>query len=338
MTVAPLPTIAAHFRTDHMHRSLSFLLPLVLAVTAPAQEVPGVRASLHATRTLVAAGGTVELRLSLQIDADTQIPGDLLTGVDLTTTIGDGSKGGDKEGPQLREAGKGGTVAVAKGTRIERTLSFPSERFVPNADPSALTYVDVSWRDLAGASCVFKIAPDSRKLDVATLDLAKTKVVLVTNHGEMTLSFRPDKAPKTVESFVKLCASGFYDGTKFHRVIRNFMVQGGDPNTKDDAKPEKWGQGGPGFTIPAEFNDMKHLANTVAMARVGNDPNSAGSQFFIVHKDAPHLDGQYTAFGNLESGVDTLNSIANSAVTGPQQSLPVRPVVLHAAIVLPAKK
>ena len=317
---------------------LSFVVPFLAVVPTSAQDVPGLRASLTTVRTLVPAGGSIELRLTLQIDADTQIPGDLLTGIDLTTTVGDGTKSGDKEGPRIHEAGKGGSVAVTKGTRIDRTITLPSDRFVPNPDPSSLAYVAVKWRDLAGADCVFKVAPDVSKIDIATLDLAKTKVVLVTNHGEMTVSFLPNKAPKTVESFVKLCASGFYDGTKFHRVIRNFMIQGGDPNTKDDTKPDLWGKGGPGFSVNAEFNDVKHLRGTLSMARFGNDPNSAGSQFFVVHKDAPHLDGQYTAFGNLESGADTLDSIANTAVGGPQNSAPVRPVVLLSAIVLPVKK
>ncbi len=310
---------------------LSFLLP---CAAVAAQEIPGVRATLSARYGLFRAGAPVELRLLLTVDADTQIPVDLLTGVDLTVTVG------DKPGPRIQEAGRGvGPVSVAKGTRIERTLSFPADRFVPNAGVNELAYVSVAWAGLAGASCVFKIAPDTKDLDIATLDLEKTKVVLVTNHGEMTVAFLPQKAPKTVENFLKLCASGFYDGTKFHRVLRNFMIQGGDPNSKDDTTPELWGRGDPGYKIDAEFNDTKHLRGTLSMAR-GQDPNSAGCQFFIVHKDSNHLDGQYTVFGNLESGMDTLDSIAavETAGTDRPPSRPVQPVILFATIVLPVKK
>lgn len=314
-----------------MPRLFSAILLSLLCCAAAAQEIPGLRASLEATRALVASGGNVELRFVIVVEKDTQVSGDLLTGVDLTVTVG------EKPGPRIQEPGKGGTVALAAGTRIERVLSFPAERFVPNSEPNTVAYVAVSWRDLAGASCVFKVAPDASKVDIATMDLAKTKVVLVTNHGEMTVSFLPDKAPKTVENFLKLCKSGFYDGTKFHRVIRNFMIQGGDPNSKDDGKPETWGMGDPGYKIPAEFSDVKHLRGTLSMAR-SQDPNSAGSQFFVVHKDAAHLDGQYTAFGNLESGADTLDSIANTPCGGSQQSTPQKPVVLHAAVILPVLK
>ena len=155
--------------------------------------------------------------------------------------------------------------------------------------------------------------------------------------AEMQLAFRPDKAPRHVENFVKLCLQGFYDGTKFHRVIRNFMVQGGCPNTKDDDKKAMWGSGGPGYRIDAEFNDLRHLKGTLSMART-QDPNSAGSGFFLVHKESPHLDNQYSAFGNLVEGVDVLDAIANVQVGGPQKSTPVQPVVLSAAVVLPVTK
>lgn len=298
-----------------------------------AQEIPGLRATLSPVQSLVRAGDPIDLRLVLQIDADTQVPGKLLTGADLEITVG------DKPGPRIHEPGRGGTVQLAKGTRIERTLTFPSSRFVPAPDPSEVAYVAIAWRELAGTSCVVKVAPDTKNLDVATLDFEKTRIVLVTNYGEMTVSLLPKKAPKTVEAFVKRCAEGFYNGTKFHRVIRGFMIQGGDPNTKDDSKPETWGTGGPGYTLPAEFSDVKHLRGTLSMAR-GTEPNSAGSQFFIVHADSPHLDRQYTAFGNVEAGIDTLDSIANTPCAGPgtPPSLPIKPVVLLGTVVLPVKK
>jgi len=297
------------------------------AATVSAQEIPGVRATLSA-RSLFAASANVELRLFLQIDADTEVPAELLTGVKLAVKCNDAAVN------PIQQPGKTGKVPLAAGTRIERTFTFPATSFLAEPGMAKVAYVSVAVEGLAGASCVFKVAPDTRKIDVATLDLAKTQVVLVTSAGEMRLSFRPDKAPKHVENFVKLALSGFYDGTKFHRVIRNFMIQGGDPNTKDDSKPETWGSGGPGYSINAEFNDLKHLRGTLSMART-SDPNSAGSGFFVVHKDSPHLDKNYTAFGNLEEGADTLDRIAEAMVSGDK---PIAPVVLHTAIVLPVAK
>ncbi len=130
------------------------------------------------------------------------------------------------------------------------------------------------------------------------------------NGGVMTLELYPEKAPKTVENFVNLANEGFYDGLIFHRVISGFMIQGGDPTGT--------GMGGPGYTIDGEFrmngfdNDIKHTRGVISMARA-MDPNSAGSQFFIMHKDAPHLNGSYAAFGKMTDGFDVLDKIANVA-------------------------
>ena len=313
-----------------MHRPLSSVLGATLLAGLPAQEIPGVKANLSA-HSLYQATSTVELRLSLQVDAEAQLPGDVLTATKLKVKV-------DDQAPtSIDQPGKGGTVALAAGTRIERVLSFPATRFVPSSDGLSVATVVVEWDGLPGASCMFKVAPDTSKVDLAALDLEKTQVVLVTNYGEMRLSFRHDKAPKHVENFLKLCKERFYDGTKFHRVIRDFMIQGGDPNSKDDSKPETWGSGGPGYTLNLEASDLRHLRGTLSMART-NDPNSAGSGFFIMHKDNPGLDGQYSAFGNLVEGMDTLDRIATTLVGGPQRSTPVQPVILHEAIVLPVKK
>jgi peptidyl-prolyl cis-trans isomerase B (cyclophilin B) len=118
-----------------------------------------------------------------------------------------------------------------------------------------------------------------------------------------------------VESFKTLAKKGFYDGQCFHRVIKGFMIQGGDPNTKDDTKKAQWGQGGPGYTINAEFNKKPHVRGTLSMART-SDPNSAGSQFFICHGAPSFLDGQYTVFGQLIKGDDVLEKIATTPVDG----------------------
>jgi peptidyl-prolyl cis-trans isomerase B (cyclophilin B) len=130
-----------------------------------------------------------------------------------------------------------------------------------------------------------------------------------TKFGDIEIEFFSDAAPKTVENFVKLAKSGFYDGLAFHRIVPGFVIQGGDPNTKSSTNRSKWGTGGPGWTVKAEFNKNKHSRGALSMAR-SQDPNSAGSQFFIVVKDSNFLDGQYTVFGRVTSGMDTVDKIA----------------------------
>jgi len=136
------------------------------------------------------------------------------------------------------------------------------------------------------------------------------KAMIKTKFGDMEVVFFPEKAPKHVESFIALAKSGFYNGTIFHRVIPGFMIQGGDPNTKDLNKPETYGQGGPSQKLNAEFNDIPHRRGILSMART-NDPNSAGSQFFIVVKDSNFLDGQYTVFGEVVKGMEAADKIVN---------------------------
>ena len=136
------------------------------------------------------------------------------------------------------------------------------------------------------------------------------KAIIKTKFGDMDIVFFPEKAPKHVENFIALAKSGFYNGTIFHRVIPGFMIQGGDPNTKDLNKPETYGQGGPSQRLKAEFNDIPHRRGILSMART-NDPNSAGSQFFIVVKDSNFLDGQYTIFGEVVKGMEVADKIVS---------------------------
>lgn len=307
------------------------LAALATAQDAPVmQAAPAYRMSLSGPA-IVAGASDVVLRFTVEVMRDCDVPAAVVNGADLTVRV-DG-----KDAAPITMPGKGGDVSMVAGTRIERRLSFPVSAFLSDAAVQEMVVVAVGWKGQLGVDCTFKVAPDSSKVKLEDLDLAKTQVILVTNYGEMQLAFRPDKAPRHVENFVKLCLEGFYDGTKFHRVIRNFMIQGGCPNTKDDAKRAMWGSGGPGYKIDAEFNDLRHLKGTLSMART-QDPNSAGSGFFIVHKDSAHLDNQYSAFGNLVEGVDVLDAIANVQVGGPQKSTPVAPVILSAAVVLPVAK
>jgi len=169
-------------------------------------------------------------------------------------------------------------------------------------------------------------------LSVRTFAADDEVAVVKTNMGTMVLEFWADVAPKHVENFKTLAKKGFYDGTAFHRVIKDFMIQGGDPLTKDDAQAARWGTGDPGYKIKAEFNDKKHVRGVLSMAR-SQDPDSAGSQFFICHGNPSFLDGKYTAFGKLISGDDVLEKIATTE-TAPGDR-PVKKVVVESVKIVP---
>ncbi len=152
--------------------------------------------------------------------------------------------------------------------------------------------------------CLFIISPVSAIEDTEVVD-----AVIETKFGNIKLKLFPDVAPGHVKNFLKLAESGFYDGTIFHRVIPNFMIQGGDPNSKSTDRSSH-GIGGPGYSIDAEFNDKPHVRGALSMAR-SQDPDSAGSQFFIVVKKSTFLDKQYTVFGEVVSGVDVADKIVS---------------------------
>ncbi|HKX45953.1 MAG TPA: peptidylprolyl isomerase [Planctomycetota bacterium] len=158
-------------------------------------------------------------------------------------------------------------------------------------------------------------------------DLTGVTAEVITSAGTMKFEFFPDKAPGHVKNFVELAEKGFYDGTVFHRTIKGFMIQGGCP--------EGTGRGGPGYQIKAEFNDVRHVKGVLSMAR-SQSPDSAGSQFFVCHGDANFLDRQYTAFGRLVAGEQTLDAIANAPVAaggGGERSKPVKPVKVERVVV-----
>jgi len=137
-----------------------------------------------------------------------------------------------------------------------------------------------------------------------------TNGIIETNLGNIQFNLLPELAPEHVRNFIKLAQDGFYDGTLFHRVIPGFMIQGGDPNTKDSNLKNQWGMGGPGYNIKAEFNSRSHLRGIISMAR-SQDPDSAGSQFFIVTSDSTFLDREYTVFGEVTDGMDIADKIVN---------------------------
>jgi len=136
-----------------------------------------------------------------------------------------------------------------------------------------------------------------------------TEALIETNFGSIKIKLLPEIAPETVRNFITLTKSSFYDGKLFHRVIPKFMIQGGDPNTKESDK-SVWGQGGPGYNLKAEFNSRSHLRGIVSMARA-TDPDSAGSQFFIVTFDSTFLDRQYTVFAEVVEGLEIADKIVN---------------------------
>jgi len=187
---------------------------------------------------------------------------------------------------------------------------------------------------LAAALVVASANAEEKKPMNSTNEVA----VIKTSEGEMIAEFWPDVAPNTVENFKKLARSGFYDGTAFHRIVKGFMIQGGDPLTKDPAKESRYGTGDPGYKIKAEFNDRSHERGVLSMAR-SNDPDSAGSQFFICLANVSRLDHQYTTFGKLIKGDDVLGKIGDVEVTmsgSGERSKPTKRVTVESIKIVPA--
>jgi len=237
-----------------------------------------------------------------------------------------------------------GGKALAEGADASRTVKlWPSEKIQVSLDLAPVLAVkgdfQLSW---AGAPAEKKdvsawgLVKDVDFMNAPAADLAKYHAVLETNEGTMVAEMWPDVAPNTVKSFLDLCETGFYDGILFHRVIPGFMIQGGDPLTKDpSAPPSRWGTGGGPRKLQAEFSDKKHVRGVLSMARLSGDQDSATSQFFICHAAAPNLDHQYSAFGKLLSGYDALDAIATTPRTQPGDR-PLQPQrIEHAYVVAP---
>lgn len=175
-------------------------------------------------------------------------------------------------------------------------------------------YVGRAWFGLAVAVLIYGVgsgllwAAEEEKSGKEAAGSRSARAIVKTKFGDMEIKFLPDVAPKHVENFIKLAKSGFYNGTIFHRVIPGFMIQGGDPNTKDSLKKNNYGQGGPGYNVKAEFSELPHKRGVVSMARA-QDPDSAGSQFFIVVEDSRFLDRKYTIFGEVVKGIGVADKI-----------------------------
>ncbi len=193
--------------------------------------------------------------------------------------------------------------ATPRATSVARTTPAPASAPPPASKPAVPAATDLPPKAAASGAPAAAPAPAA--------DLTGSSVVLETAEGDIVLRLFPADAPKTVANFVKLVADGFYDGLTFHRVVPGFVIQGGDPNSRDE-NPFNDGQGGPDYKVPAEFK-RKHVRGAVAMARMPDVINpkreSNGSQFYIALRDLPSLDGGYTVFGEVASGWDTIDRI-----------------------------
>ena len=181
-------------------------------------------------------------------------------------------------------------------------------------------------------------AAEEKKEDTSPVSTGNEVAVIKTSEGDMVVEFWTDAAPNTIENFKKLARAGFYNGTIFHRIVKAFMIQGGDPNSKDPSKENRYGEGGPGYKIKAEFNDHSHERGVISMAREP-DPDSAGSQFFICLAPVPRLDHQYTTFGKLIKGDDVLGKIGDTPVSRNsmgEMSKPTKRVAIEKIDIVPA--
>ena len=186
--------------------------------------------------------------------------------------------------------------------------------------------------------CLTELASCHKNAQIKNVNSPNEVAVIKTSEGDMVVQFWNDAAPKTVENFKNLAKSGFYDGTIFHRIVRGFMIQGGDPLSKDPANEASYGTGDPGYKIKAEFNDHSHERGVLSMAR-SNDPDSAGSQFFICLAPVPRLDHQYTTFGKLIKGDEVLQKLGDTPVTMShgEMSKPTSRVTIEKIEIVPAE-
>lgn len=202
--------------------------------------------------------------------------------------------------------------------------------------------IKIGYVSLAASLLLFAAAVSSaaslevrhREFDKSEIKkMSGTRAVIETGFGDIELEFYPDVAPNHVSNFIELAKKGFYDGTTFHRVIPGFMIQGGDPNSR---KPDRslHGAGGPGYALKAEFNRRNHKRGVLSMAR-SRHPDSAGSQFFICVADAPHLNGQYTAFGSVVSGMEAVDRIVMQPKDG--RDNPLKPIEMKVRVIEPGK-
>jgi cyclophilin family peptidyl-prolyl cis-trans isomerase len=221
-----------------------------------------------------------------------------------------------------------GSADVGAGKTIDIKSIFPQlsslGTYVLYAVPKGK-----SFPEFDGTPVVVEVRGDSGMGEPSVMKVQPLQyVVMQTSAGPMTMVFWYNVAPNTVDSFLRLCSEGYYDGLTFHRIVPGFVIQGGDPKGT--------GNGGPGYTVNAEFNDQKHLPGVLSMART-NDPNSAGSQFFVCldYANTQHLDHQYTGFGKVVDGMNAVTAIATTKIANPATGAPETPQVIQKVTVSP---
>jgi peptidyl-prolyl cis-trans isomerase B (cyclophilin B) len=212
---------------------------------------------------------------------------------------------------------------VSACQRAEKVEAVKEETKTPTTTSAAATSAVASTN--RPATLATAAAPAAAATPPVMSKNTNEVAIIKTSAGEMVVEFWPDVAPNTVENFKKLARQGFYDGTASHRLIRGFMIQLGDPYTKDPSKEAMWGQGDPGYKIKAEFNERKHERGVLSMARSA-DPDSAGSQFFICFNAQPGLDGQYTTFGKLIKGEEVLAKLETTPCGPGRDGAPSKPL------------
>jgi len=230
--------------------------------------------------------------------------------------------GGDKEGATKTL----GQLQDDHPTHILNDLRFP---FPDNPTPltvaermSASVQSEAAWE--AGHSFLFSNPEPSGD---------SPRVKMVTTEGPITIALYPEAAPKHVENFVKLCGEGFYNDTKFHRVISGFMIQGGDPNSKEP-NVDLWGQGGPGYKVDSEENDLRHFSGYLSAAKTSGDTQSSGSQFFITTGNPHHLDGVHVIYGKVVEGMDAVGIIESGVIAAGTSDRPESPATILSTEVL----
>jgi peptidyl-prolyl cis-trans isomerase B (cyclophilin B) len=260
------------------------------------------------------SGQPFKVRLALEAAADgSKLEGWQVTPAGFTVDGKALAEHGNQSALELK-AGEKKTIEVDLTSLLKSTADF---ELVWGALPAKKVRV------LEPAPKDFKFMDEKA---VPAADLAKYWVLLATNRGDILVEFWPDVAPNHVRNFLDLAYSGFYNGITFHRVIPGFMIQGGDPDGT--------GSGGGPRKLKAEFSNKKHVRGVLSAARLGHDVNSATSQFFIMHQDSPHLDGQYSAFGMVVTGMDAVDKIVNTPRG--QNDRPKEPQVIQRAVVVKA--
>lgn len=279
-------------------------------------------------------GDKLVVDYSLKVNKDTSILPSILCGAGIELYVGGKSLGAVVEAPDGESM-----MAVHKGMSFEGKLPLDVNDLVRKSKLK-LTQTDSLELSLGfgpTARAMIKVVPDMSDVPLDKLDLSKTEVVIFTDFGLMVAKFFPDKAPNHVNRFVGLAQKHFYDGIQFHRIVRGFMVQGGDYHTRAPGSPSDMGAQP---AMKAEFNDIKHVKGILSMART-NDPNSASAQFFIMHGRAPYLDNNYTVFGQVVKGLDVIDKLANQPVgrgPGGENSKPIKPVYIRKMLVLGVPK